>query len=298
MKPVALITGAGGLIGSYLVRAAATAATVASEWQVYGLSRRDLDLTDAQAVRRRFKALHPSLVIHCAAMSKTTQCRQDPALARRVNVEATARLAELARDIPFIFFSSDLVFDGKQGRYVETDPVSPINIYGETKVAAEQWVLANPRHTVIRTSLTAGRSPTGDRSFVEEMRRALEAGQPLTLFTDEYRCPIPASATARAVWELVPLNCPGLYHLAGAERLSRWEIGRLLAARWPELKADLRSGSVKDYPGGLRAADASLVCAKIQALLSFPLPGFTEWGHATRKTMRSEGVRCGGRHTS
>lgn len=274
MKPVALITGVGGLIGSYLVRAATTAAP---GWKVYGLSRQDLDLTDAQAVRRTFKTLQPTLIIHCAAMSKTTQCQQDPSLARRVNVEATARLTELASDIPFIFFSSDLVFDGKQGHYVETDPVSPISVYGDTKVAAERLVLANPRHTVIRTSLTAGRSPTGDRSFVEEMRRALEEGQTLTLFTDEYRCPIPASATARAVWEVARLNRPGLYHLAGAERLSRWEIGQLLAARWPELHSQINAGSVKHFQGGPRAADASLNCAKIQALLSFPLPRFTDW---------------------
>ena len=198
-------------------------------------------------------------------------------LARRINVDATALLAELARDIPFIFFSSDLVFDGKKGRYVETDPVSPVNVYGETKVAAERMVLANPKHSVIRTSLNAGRSPTGDRSFVEEMRRAMEAGLPLTLFTDEYRCPIPANATARALWELVRANRPGLYHLVGAERLSRWEIGQLLLTRWPDLKTDIRPGSLKDYRGGPRAADVSLDCGKIQALLSFPLPSFREW---------------------
>ncbi len=274
MKPLALVTGASGLIGSYLVRSAAAAAP---DWYVQGLSRQDLDLTNIRAIRQTFLAVRPSLIIHCAAVSKTTQCEKDPALARRVNVDATACLAELARDIPLVFFSSDLVFDGKKGRYVETDSVSPINVYGETKVAAEQLVLANPKHTVIRTSLNAGCSPTGDRSFVEEMRRALEAGQTLTLFTDEYRCPIPAAATARAVWELVSLNRPGLYHLAGAERLSRWEIGQLLAARWPELKADIRPGVLKDYRGGPRAADASLDCGKIQRLLSFPLPSFRDW---------------------
>jgi dTDP-4-dehydrorhamnose reductase len=241
------------------------------------LTRADLDLTDAPAVRRTFESLRPSLVIHCAAVSKTTQSQADPGLARRVNVDATACLAELACDIPFVFFSSDLVFDGTKGRYVETDPVSPINVYGETKAAAERLVLANPKHTVVRTSLNAGRSPTGNRSFVEEMRAALEAGQTLTLFTDEYRCPIPAAATARAVWELMRLNRPGLYHLAGAERLSRWEIGQLLAARWPARRAQLRPGFLKDFQGGPRVPDASLNCAKIQALLSFPLPTFCEW---------------------
>jgi len=67
---------------------------------------------------------------------------------------------------------------------------------------------------------------------MSETRQAIARGETLKLFSDEFRSPIPASDTARAVWELVKLNKPGLYHLAGSERLSRWEIGRLLARRW------------------------------------------------------------------
>jgi dTDP-4-dehydrorhamnose reductase len=103
------------------------------------------------------------------------------------------------------------------------------------------------------------------------------ATQTLTLFTDEFHCPIPTAVTARAVWELANLNRPGLYHLAGAERLSRWEIGQLLVARWPRFHAQVHSGSLKGFTGGPRVPDASLNCAKLQALLSFPLPKFSEW---------------------
>ena len=109
------------------------------------------------------------------------------------------------------------------------------------------------------------------------MRRAWQAGQTLRLFTDEFRCPIAAEVTARAIWELAARNEPGLYHVAGSERLSRWQIGQLLAARWPELKPGLIPASLKEYAGAPRAPDTSLNCAKAQKLLSFRLPGLTEW---------------------
>ena len=273
-RQIAWITGAGGLIGNYLVQ---HAASMPSAWQVRGITREQLDLTDFSAVRRAFREESPALVIHCAALSKSTICQQDPALARKLNVEVTASLAELAAGIPFLFFSTDLVFDGLHGNYTESGKPNPLTVYAETKIAAEQIVLANPLHTVIRTSLNGGTSPTGDRAFNEEMRRAWRTGRTLKLFTDEFRSPIAATVTARAAWELAAQNRPGLYHLAGSERLSRWEIGQLVAARWPQTNARIVPGSVSEYPGPPRSPDTSLQCAKVQKLLSFALPGFTEW---------------------
>ena len=172
----------------------------------------------------------PRLIIHCAAISKSTACQENAALAKKLNVEVTAWLTEMAADIPLIFLSTDLVFDGRQGNYLETAPVNPLSVYAETKAAAEQIVLAHPRNIVIRTSLNGGVSPTGDRGFNEEMRRAWQQGRTLTLFKDEFRCPIPVVATVQAIWELAIRNQPGLYHVAGSERLSRFQIGQLLAA--------------------------------------------------------------------
>src|ERR1051325_905671 len=185
----AWITGAGGLIGNYLLQ---TATAFAPDWEVNGLTRARLDLLDFDSVRRFFDHDKPQLVLHCAALTKTPACQENPDLARKLNVDATRLLAELATDIPFVFFSTDLVFDGRKRNYAETDPVNPLNVYAETKVAAEKAVLQNPRHTVIRTSLNLGRSPTADRSFNEERRRASESGKTLRLFTDGFRCPIPA----------------------------------------------------------------------------------------------------------
>ncbi|HKP01671.1 MAG TPA: SDR family oxidoreductase [Nitrospiraceae bacterium] len=274
MAPLILITGAAGLIGHYLVK---TAPRWAPQWDVRGIARHDVDLTDAETLSGIVRSLRPLAIIHCAALSRTKDCELNPDSARRINVVATAHLAQLSQDIPFIFLSSGEVFDGRAGWYGEEDEPNPINVYGRTKLKAEQAVLQNPLHTVIRIVLTAGTSETGDRSFVEEMRGTAKAGKDVTLYTDEFRCPLPAGVIARALWELVDRKQPGLYHLGGSERLSRWEIGETLLPWYQELTGRLMKGSARHHVGSPRPSDLSLRCDKIQSLLSFRIPGFREW---------------------
>ena len=173
---VAWVTGSGGLIGNCIVR---IAGRCVPDRNVIGLNRGSLDLTDFNAVERKFREDQPQWIIHCAALSKSPACQADPPLARRLNIEVTQRLSELAGNIPFLFFSSDLVFDGQQGNYDESAAPNPLSVYAETKVEAERIVLSNPRHTVIRTSLNGGASPTGDRGFNEELRNAWREGKTL-----------------------------------------------------------------------------------------------------------------------
>lgn len=274
MKPRAIITGAAGLIGRYLVK---SASRWAPHWEVHALSRADLDFTDYPAVEPAWRSIKPDAVIHCAALSRTKDCEQNPQRARHINVEATAHLARLSKDIPFIFLSSGEVFDGAGSWYRESDRAEPINIYGKNKLEAERYVLQNPGHTAVRVVLTAGTSQHGNRSFVEDMCHAVKNGGNVTLYDDEFRCPLPAGVIARAVWELLDRKQPGLYHLGGRERLSRWEIGQTLLPWYPELRGRLLQGSSRDHQGAPRPADLSLNCDKLQRLLSFQIPGFRSW---------------------
>jgi dTDP-4-dehydrorhamnose reductase len=273
-KPMVWVTGTAGLIGRYVVE---SAPRWAPQWNVQGLTRAELDLTDGQAVASAFKRQEPSVVVHCAALSRTKDCEQHPERARRINVDATARLAELCRDRPFLFVSSAEVFDGRKGWYDETDEPAPLNVYGATKLAAERIVLCNPRHVVVRIVLTAGTSLDRNRSFVEDMCRAAIAGSTVTLYADEFRCPLPAGPIARAIWQLMTRGATGLYHLGGSERLSRWEIGQLLVPWYPELEGRLAKGSARNHIGAPRPADLSLSCHKIQEILPFRLPGLRSW---------------------
>lgn len=274
MAPRAIITGAAGLIGQYLVK---SASRWAPGWAVEGLTRAQLDLTDGSAVSAAFQRYNPQLIIHCAALSRTNDCEQDPEKAARINVGATGMLLQLTRHARFVFLSSGEVFDGSAGWYDETAEANPINVYGRTKLEAERLVLQHPAHTVVRIVLTAGTSDNGDRSFVEDMCRTAKTGKDITLYADEFRCPLPAGVIARALWEIGGQDAPGLYHLGGSERLSRWEIGELLTPWFPELQGRLVQGTARHHRGAPRPPDLSLCCDKIQRVLSFQLPGLRSW---------------------
>ncbi|HEV2330589.1 MAG TPA: SDR family oxidoreductase [Verrucomicrobiae bacterium] len=270
----AWVTGGNGLIGNYIVKAARQ---FGSQWRVRALTRAQFDLLDFGSVEREFKTDRPELVIHCAAVSTVAEAQKDPALAQRLNVELTQFLAGLASGIQFVFFSSDLVFDGRKGNYNEDDLPNPLHIYGESKAVAEQIVLKNARHLVLRTSINGGISAAGNRGFNEQLWQVLQSQRVMKLFTDEFRCPIFAGETARAVWQLVEQKCAGIIHVAGAEKLSRYQIAQLLLRWRPQIKAVIEPGLAKNFPGPPRALDASLNISKAQTLLPQPLLGLSNW---------------------
>lgn len=268
------ITGAGGLIGSHIV---GLAAGQSPNRKIIGLTRQMVDLRDRDAITRQFKADRPTLLIHCAALSHSGRCEQDPGLAQSINVEVTRHLCELFADGRMVFFSTDLVFDGIKGDYTENDTPNPLGVYAQTKVEAEAIVRDHPNHVIVRTSLNGGVSPSGGRGFNEALQHAWREGNTTPLFVDEYRSPIPAPVTARATWELALSEVHGTFHVAGAERLNRAQIGELVARRHPELTALIQPCSLRDYTGPPRPPDCSLSIAKAQRHLSFQIPGLSGW---------------------
>ncbi len=269
------VSGAGGLIGREIVLAADAA--VSAGWEVCGLTRQDLDLDDPTAVARRLAERKPDLIIHCAALSRTGACEADPNLAHRLNVETSARLIDGAPTARFVFFSSDLVFDGRRGNYTDTDRPNPVNVYGRTKFAVESLLARHPNALVIRTSLNFGHSLVGDRSFNEEMVRAWRQNRPVKAFIDEYRCPIPASVTASVTWDLALSPFTGIVHVAGAERISRWEIADALRTHYPSLNPKVEPVTLKGFVGPPRSPDVSLNCEQLKRWLGCQLPNFRDW---------------------
>lgn len=274
MSLSAWVTGAGGLIGHHIV---SEASRMAAGWTVLPVHRSHLDLTDSQALKSALRAGAPDVIFHCAAQARSPYCEAHPEEARQVNVEATRCLVENAGKARILFFSTDVVFDGLLGNYDERAAVNPLNVYARTKVDAEKIVLEPGRHCIVRTSLNAGRSPTGDRSFTEHLAQARKAGGTLRLFTDEFRNPLHARFTARAAWDLMLQDAVGLFHVAGADRLSRWQIGDLIARYHPHITPPLEAVSLTSYQGPPRAPDTTLNCQKAQRILRFQLPAFSEW---------------------
>lgn len=247
-----LITGVSGFLGWNIARIAR------HNWQVMGTyftTRRHIaqsafaaietgriDLTEFREMREMLSTVKPAAVIHTAALADPNYCETHPTESFRINVEAARNLAGLCgdREIPFVFTSTDLVFDGTKPPYSEDDPVMPINVYGEHKALAEMEILDRYAMAAIcRMPLIFGLpSPTHD-SFLQWMIDKMQRGDKVPLFKDEYRTPVDAASAAKGLLMIMSSHLPeaedeerapifGRLHIGGRERMSRYEFGRLV----------------------------------------------------------------------
>ena len=232
-----LVTGASGLLGWHLARIASSSRNViaAGGRHAPDLSAarcQQFDLADPEATARALEQWTPSVIIHCAAISKPNDCEADPEASHRINVEATEQLAAYAAHhaIPFAFTSTDLVFDGQAGHYPETATPNPVNRYGEQKLAAEKAVLqVYPDAAVCRCPLMYGIPSPHASSFLGFMFEALDSGTPCQLFSDEFRSVANVEDVAAGLLRAIDSSWSGLFHLGGPDRLSRYDIGLILA---------------------------------------------------------------------
>lgn len=282
-----LLTGHGGFVaGSILWHAR-------QDWEVHALSLTEapetkdnvttyqFDLRNEEELRRVFDTARPDAVIHTAALADIDYCEAHPEDAFEINVGITTSLATLCHEAGtrMILCSTDSVFDGVKGFYNESDPPSPVNVYAETKVRAEQAVLDTVEKGVVtRLSLVMGLPVLGaGNSFLAKMRNALEAGKQVTFPQNEIRTPVDVITLGRAFLELALLDYTGILHLAGNTRLNRYEMACRIAQRLgfsPELVIPTDSNAMEGR--AKRPNDASLDNARARTLLATPMRSLDE----------------------
>ena len=275
-----LVTGASGFLGWNLCQQAQ------SNWKVYGtyfshrvkipgVSLSKIDLKDYAALNELFDSIKPDAVIHTAAASKPNYCQTHPQEAYAINVEAAVNIARLCGEylIPCAFTSTDLVFDGKNPFYKETDFVCPINYYGEQKAIAEQKMSEiYPAIALCRMPLMFGAPSPVSPSFLQGMISSLQAGKEIDLFTDEFRTPASARAASRGLLLAIEKQVRGVLHLGGKERISRYDFGLLLADILQLSPDSIKPGKQADVVMvAPRSPDTSLDSSKAFALGYQPL---------------------------
>jgi dTDP-4-dehydrorhamnose reductase len=272
-----LITGGTGYLGGELVRQARAAGhSVAATHLSHeppaadGVSWERLDIRDAGAVDALLARLRPQAVIH-------TAFRQSGPELMAVTAEGAGHVARASAAVGarLIHMSSDVIFDGeREAAYSEADPPEPITPYGEAKARAEALVAAaHPGAALVRTSLIYGFEPIDKTA---QFALDVAAGRrDERLYADEYRCPICVGDLAAALLELVDLPYSGVLNIAGAERLSRYELGRLLVAAWGHNPAGLRSASSAESQQR-RPRNCTLAIGRAQRLLGTRLRGVRE----------------------
>lgn len=230
----------------------------------------------------------PSAVIDAEAMDDVDRCEEERDLAWQVNAGSTGSLARVATDIGarYLFVSTDFVFDGTKGGYRERDVPRPVNHFGETKLAGEHAVLAaTADHLVARPGLLYGWDDTY-LNFATWVLSSARDGTPIDVATDWIASPTFADSLAAGVLELLKVPDGGVYHLAGADGMSRYDFAVRLVKAFgldPETVRPVRAAEL--HLKAPRPANASLSSAKAKRHRIAVLP--VDEGIAAMKEQRS-----------
>lgn len=276
-------TGATGLIGFNFVKAAAEAGH--SVVAVCGKNKLEpmknvechsIDLSKPDGIQRLVLDVFPDMIVNCAAVASPVDVDANPELANRLNTELAEELAQLAYHVGarFIHLSTDMVFDGTAAPYVNTDMPMPCTLYGTTKLLAEKKVLkiSAPTTVVLRLSHVSGNSLTTRRSLHEKLLRAWASGEKVKCKTNEIKCPLSASILADLLVEIcLRPKLSGIYHYAGAEALSRYEMARRIAVHF-----GLNPDEYIEAIEGEREMNLQLDCGALLTRVKTPSPTFSE----------------------
>jgi dTDP-4-dehydrorhamnose reductase len=218
-----LVTGAAGMLGHDVCRVAEHAGH-----EPLAIDLPELDITDAAAVLAFMQEQRPQAVLNCAAWTDVDGAETHREQAHAVNADGAGNLARAAAAIgvPLLHISTDYVFDGaapydgagNTRAYVESDPTGPRSVYGQSKLAGEQQVLAaSPRHAVVRTAWLYG---LHGRNFVDTMLRLADERAAVQVVDDQVGSPTWSGHLAPGVLGLLEREVGGLVHLTGAGAIS------------------------------------------------------------------------------
>ncbi len=195
-----------------------------------------MDLNKIETLGKIIDEIMPEIIIHTAAMTKVDDCENNKIKAYRMNTKATEKLAIASSWMGFrlIFLSTDLVFFGEKGNYSEYDfPDSKI-FYGKTKFLAEKSIISNTtNYLIFRIALTYGKGCLNSQSFTDDLYEKLKENKEVLLFKDQFRTPVYIEDGIDVIEKSLDMGITGkIFHLAGPQRISRYEFGRIFAQQF------------------------------------------------------------------
>ncbi len=263
-----LITGARGQLGRALVKTFSTRLEVLPTAHVpAGDGVPACDVTDWQQVQATVSDFSPDVIINLAALTDVDRNEREPELAKRVNttgVEYLLSACELS-GARLVQLSSDYVFNGQAGPYLEDDAPAPLNVYGRSKLEAETLVMAGNGHLVIRANVLFGPDLDSDASFVGWVAGSLRKGNRIRVVDDQIGNPTLTTHLAEAIVAAVEQDAVGLYHYGGLEFASRFAFAREIArhAKLPmKLIAPVATAELNQLAP--RPLKSGLVCSRMK----------------------------------
>jgi dTDP-4-dehydrorhamnose reductase len=185
-----------------------------------------LDIRDRDSVLALITSVLPDVVFLAASVTNVDYCELNPDVAYAVNVVGTSHVVEAVNRVSarLVYFSTDYIFDGKNGPYAEETPACPISEYGNQKLIGEHLVALNAeRYVIVRTTVVYGWEPQG-KNFVQRLVRTLREGARIQVPGDQIGTPTYAPNFADAVVELADLPIRGVMNVAGPALATRYEF--------------------------------------------------------------------------
>ncbi|HVZ30197.1 MAG TPA: dTDP-4-dehydrorhamnose reductase [Asticcacaulis sp.] len=251
--------------------------------EIVTLGRPQADLAAPETLRAPIERVRPDLILSSAAYTQVDKGESEPDVAYRINAEAPAELARIARtlDVPLLHISTDFVFDGTKGApYIESDPTHPLNVYGASKLAGEAAIAAEyGNHAIARTAWVY--SAFGN-NFAKTMLRLAESRDTVSVVADQKGCPtwgIELATVLIAMGERLAADANpdlrGIFHVTGEGGGSWAEFAEAifagLTARGGKQVAVTPIPS-SDYPlPANRPADSRLNCDKLRKIYGLGL---------------------------
>lgn len=269
-----LLTGVGGKLGCYLSRLAQAGDLETILWSrklpAVGWARQAVlfDLQDFDRIQSELNQARPDVIVHSAALSAVSDCYQNPKLAKTINADVPAILAQWCerQGKRLVQVSTDMVFDGNEAPYSEEDGPSSSSVYGQSKREGELAAQTCSDCLVVRVALMVGPALGRSKSHYDQIVNDLRSRKFVSLFADEWRGMLSYESAAQTLLRLARSKHRGLVHLAGTRR-SRLELGYLLAEQLGcpgRVLAGQRSDLTSPEP---RPRDLTLDTKKLQSWL-------------------------------
>ena len=286
-----LLFGAAGQLGHEL----------ASRLHVLGpvtaLTRQDIDLSNAAALRSLLQAQQPAVIVNAAAYTAVDKAEQEPALAQAINVTAPSVMAEEAArsGAVLVHYSTDYVFNGQATRpYLETDPTDPQSVYGRTKRDGEQAVIqSGARYVLLRSSWVVG---AHGQNFLKTMLRLAQERDSLRVVADQVGVPTSSAWMAETTVLALQQGLNGLFHLTPAGQTNWHAYAQFVLQQAQSLGWRLKAGpdqvqaiTTADYPlPAQRPAYSMLDSSLLAQALNLELPPWQAGVDSVLRALRAD----------
>ena len=238
-----------------------------------------LDITNKKSIIDCFDTVKPHIVINCAANTDVDFLEKNPNIAYAVNSDAVKNLAKISNDFnsKLIYISTDSVFDGKRGMYVETDLTNPVNVYAKSKIHGEKFVQDLCKNYLILRTNFYGNNKEGKYLF-NWIVSNLKNNKTITGFDDVIFNPLEVSNLSKMILEISITNHTGIFHLSSNQVFSKYQFALKIAEHLGKSKDLIKPGSIKDLKlPAKRPKNTTLNNKKSKKVLHTPILSLDDW---------------------